>query len=482
MIGSGSIFTGNGVPPAAAATNITITAAQAERMIWSQTSSGTTYSDGTASGGQAVRVSAGSSGTATVTTATSVQQVSVIAYGDQCGGAPNLKVTLNGLVLGNQAVTATTWTQYNFPVSAAPGTHTLQLEFAKDNLPNKAGCTRALRLDRSEIYMSPSTGSGFVSRSANRLLLNGAPYRFVGTNNYSLTGCDGTPVPAAQAAAYFAQLKPNTVTRVWAFREQGFAPVQQAVSLAETYNQKLILTFADGAGYCKAPKWTPDWYRRGYRTDGVYFPWIKQLTTAFRDSPAVAFWEIMNEPGSLTNLSMGVWPGYLTAADMKSFFDTTAAYIKQNDPNHLVSTGTNIQGYNQTAEAIAYVHSGPDIDIVSIHEYDYAKYNGSQIGSSLVTMTYQAAQSINKPAFVGEFGVGMRLRSMTAAQRAAVAKQKFDLYLSQGLSGVLYWCTIGYNNNGGTTFNSSYNNDPMLGGAVMNTIAGYINPDSGVSQ
>ena len=62
---------------------------------------------------------------------------------------------------------------------------------------------------------------------------------------------------------------------------------------------------------------------------------------------------------------------------------------------------------------------------------------------------------------------------MTADQRASVAKQKFDLYLAKGLSGVLYWCNIGYNYNSGTVTNRVYNNDPMLNGPVINMIAGY---------
>ncbi len=480
VIGAATLLTGNGVLPFTAAAGTTTTA-EAENMTWSPASSVSVYSDSTASGGQAVRVHANAAGTASITTGSSIQQVSVIAYGEQCGGAPNLQVNVDGVVLGNQAVTAIAWTQYNFPVNVAAGTHIVQLGFTNQYRTRR--CTRALRLDRTDVYLSagsPSPAPGFVTRTGNQLMLNGAPYRFAGTNNYSLTGCDGAPVPASQAAAYFAQLKPNTVTRVWAFREQGFAPVQQTVALAEKYSQKLILTFAEGAGYCNAPKWTLNWYRGGYKTDGAYFPWIGQLTTAFKNSPAVAFWEIMNEPGSLTDPSLGSWPGYLTADDMKSFFDTTAAYIKQNDPNHLVSTGTNIQGYNQTAATMAYVHSGPYIDIVSDHDYDYGNSNGSQLGSTWVAMTYQAAQSINKPALVGEFGVGLNNGSMTAAQRASVAKQKFDLYLSQGLSGVLYWCTIGYNNNGGIVTNQVYNNDPMLASPVINMIAGYTGPNGAV--
>ena len=63
---------------------------------------------------------------------------------------------------------------------------------------------------------------------------------------------------------------------------------------------------------------------------------------------------------------------------------------------------------------------------------------------------------------------------MSAAQRAQVLREKFDLYLGAGASGVLYWATVGPPNNPETVCNALHgNNDPMLGGPIIDTIREY---------
>ena len=111
---------------------------------------------------------------------------------------------------------------------------------------------------------------------------------------------------------------------------------------------------------------------------------------------------------------------------------------------------------------------------MSVHEYDYPYTNGASLGSPQFDVARQAAQSLNKPVYVGETGISLKSGCMTAAQRADVLKRKFDLYLSSGSSGVLYWNVEGAPNNGGTVCNSAYGNtDPILGGAVMTMISQY---------
>lgn len=173
----------------------------------------------------------------------------------------------------------------------------------------------------------------------------------------------------------------------------------------------------------------------------------------------------MNEPGSGAS--------GLSASVIKSFYDTTAAYIKQRDPYHLVSTGALApwQTFQQGASGYATAHSGPNIDLVSVHEYDYPYTNGGSLGSPQFDAANQAAQSLGKPVYVGETGVSLTNGCMTAAQRADVLQRKFNLYLSSGSSGVLYWNVEGAPNNAGSVCNSAYGNtDPMLGGAVMTMI------------
>jgi mannan endo-1,4-beta-mannosidase len=314
---------------------------------------------------------------------------------------------------------------------------------------------------------SAGAPGGFVYRDGAQLMLNGAPYRFVGVNNYDLTGCHtGDPISDADADNFFAQLPPNSMTRVWAFQEWGIDSVARTVQLAERHNQKLVLTLADGAGFCSAPHYDAGWYEQGFR--GAYLAWVTQVASRFRSSAAVGMWELMNEPGS-------------TAADLsqtviKQFYNATAAHLKLADPNHLVSTGALApwQSFQNGASGYADVHSGPDIDVVSVHEFDYAYSEGKTIVSPHFETALEAARSIGKPVFVGETGVSLRDGCMTADERADVLRQKFDDYLGAGAAGVLYWVVVGPPNDPGTVCSSDFGaQDPMLGGPVMRMIGGY---------
>jgi mannan endo-1,4-beta-mannosidase len=87
------------------------------------------------------------------------------------------------------------------------------------------------------------------------------------------------------------------------------------------------------------------------------------------------------------------------------------------------------------------VHAGPNIDVGSIHEYDY-DYNGTKtIVSSHLAPTLAAMKSIGKPLLVAEVGVkgndGTGCTDRTA--RRDVFKAKFDAYFAQGAVGVLAW-------------------------------------------
>lgn len=313
--------------------------------------------------------------------------------------------------------------------------------------------------------------SGFVYRNGATLMLDGAPYRFVGVNNYDLTGCHfGRVPPEADADAYFAGLRPRSVTRAWAFEQQGMAGIEQTIQLAQAHGQKLILALADGAGNCGAPKYDVKWYSSGYT--GGYLSWVRSVATRYKDSPAVAIWEIMNEPGLSSD-------GGLTPDIMKRFYDDVAENLKQVDPNHLVSTGALApwQTFQEGVAGYAYAHSGPNIDVVSVHEYDYPYSNGQTIVSEHFNTALGAAQQLDKPVYVGETGVSLSKGCMTANQRAAVLRRKFDEYLGLGASGVLYWVVLGPPNNPDDVCDSAQGNrDPSVGGAVMNMIRTYSRP------
>jgi hypothetical protein len=168
---------------------------EAENLVWSPTSAPTIYSDGAASGGKAVKLTATATGSAAGPTS-ALQTVQVTARGDQCGGAPTMQVKLDGSVIGNQTVTASAWTQYNFPVNVPAGTHRLDISYTN---PYSQWflfwntCNRALYIDKANVYSASSTPT---------TLPTGSKYVSLGDSYSSGLGSEKTPTTASNTAVF----------------------------------------------------------------------------------------------------------------------------------------------------------------------------------------------------------------------------------------------------------------------------------------
>lgn len=114
--------------------------------------SGTVFGDSAASGGRALLIWSNATATAGYSTS-GVQAISVRAKGDQCAGAPQMKVSVDGKVVLSRPVSATAWTEYGANVALADGAHTVSVAFTNDH--TAAGCDRNLRVDRIAFYDSP---------------------------------------------------------------------------------------------------------------------------------------------------------------------------------------------------------------------------------------------------------------------------------------------------------------------------------------
>jgi hypothetical protein len=159
--------------------------------------------------------------------------------------------------------------------------------------------------------LRPAAG-GFLTRQGKNLMLDGTVFKFVGVNAFGLTGCrTGTPDTQAVMDAFFASLRPRSITRTWAFKPQGLAGVRRVVATADSHNQKLVLALADGANFCDDTGHDATFYKSGFR--GAYFDWIRQVVPLFKDSPAVGIWEIMNEPGNGSTGVLASGPGYVNS-------------------------------------------------------------------------------------------------------------------------------------------------------------------------
>jgi hypothetical protein len=286
--------------------------------------------------------------------------------------------------------------------------------------------------------------TGDVYRQGHDLMLDGSVYRFVGFNAYGMQGCEtGTSWTDAQLDAYFGQLPPHAMTRTWAFQPWGTGALDRIVASAAAHQQKLILSLADGPSNCETDGAALDgtgqpahgkgkqnaWYASGYRT--TYLPWASAVAARYANSTAVGMWEIMNEPGSQTTVD---------TATMKAFLDSAAAAIKAADPHHLVETGA-LAEYTPGTTDYQVIHSGADIDVGSLHEYDYDYDQSNTIVSPHLAATLHGLYVNNKPLIVGETGIlsgGAGCRTSPSG-RSTADRQKFDRYLLSGAAGVLVW-------------------------------------------
>jgi endo-1,4-beta-mannosidase len=296
----------------------------------------------------------------------------------------------------------------------------------------------------------------FLTRDGVHLMLNGKPYRFSGLNIYNAnsnstcwytlgtgTALDDSIVAIGPGqtifrARFFQRLATTGGRRDW-------STFDHTLALARAHGEKVIATLGNQWGSCEQepPIYkSEDWYRSGYRTDldpgatETYRDWVTDIVGRYRDDPAIAFWQLMNEAEDRT--SSGRCSG-TAAATLRAFAADIASLVKQIDRHHLVSLGTIGSGQCGTAGPhYREVHSVVGIDLCEYHDY----------GSPAVAMPGDLAnglqariadcRSLDKPLFVGETGITTSSAGSLDA-RAALWETKFTAQFKAGVVGELIW-------------------------------------------
>jgi hypothetical protein len=111
-------------------------------------SQGTVFSDANASSGRALLIWSNGHAAESFTT-TGVRSVSVRARGDQCSGAPQMVVAVDGSAVLRANVSSAGWATYAADSALADGLHTVTVSFTNDYLGD--GCDRNLRVDAVEL-------------------------------------------------------------------------------------------------------------------------------------------------------------------------------------------------------------------------------------------------------------------------------------------------------------------------------------------
>jgi mannan endo-1,4-beta-mannosidase len=146
----------------------------------------------------------------------------------------------------------------------------------------------------------------------------------------------------------------------------------------------------------------------------------------YRDDPTIMAWELANEANATPESLRLHW-----TADM-------AAYIKSQDPNHLVASG-NANGNLDTFDI-----SAPAIDFGTWHGYPkYLDINPDQF-NDLITRYCSVAPIFHKPVLLEEFGYA---RS-NPDQVAAYKKWLKTLAHNSNCAGWLVWRLVSHQENG----------------------------------
>ncbi|MEP6467680.1 MAG: glycoside hydrolase family 2 TIM barrel-domain containing protein [Parafilimonas sp.] len=218
-----------------------------------------------------------------------------------------------------------------------------------------------------------------------------------------------------------------------------------------------------------------------YRNQVKYFVSHTNSIThkKYADDPAIMAWEIANEPRPMQPSAVNSY---------KKFISNTAAYIKQLDPNHLVTTGT--EGYKSTGESMPLyreINNDKNIDYLTIHIWpkNWGWLNVTNIPGSIdsvieKTVTYLkqhefVANELNKPLVVEEFGLPRDNQSFDMNSTTQYRDVYYHKMLSEwlnsktsngNLAGVNFWA---YGGIAKTTQGQTWwkNGDPYIGDPPM---------------
>jgi hypothetical protein len=128
-------------------------------MTLSPSTAGAVMTDPAGYGGKSLLMWSNSTATGSLTSSTSASQIVVSARGDQCSGAPQMVVILDGVTVLTKSVSNSgdVFANYSAPVSAGAGAHTVQVKFTNDF---NTGCDRNLWVNTISLNASSTADAG----------------------------------------------------------------------------------------------------------------------------------------------------------------------------------------------------------------------------------------------------------------------------------------------------------------------------------
>ncbi|HET8749692.1 MAG TPA: mannanase [Sphingomicrobium sp.] len=269
---------------------------------------------------------------------------------------------------------------------------------------------------------APVPARGFVRREGSRLILDGEPWRYVGTNMWyaAYLGADAAYgnrdrlrreldrvaglgirsiriLGSSEMSPLLHSVKPTfrdetnryneTLLRGldFALAEMGKRGLKAVIYLANFWEWSggfmTYLYWTNGGRYINMndpahpwpefPDMSSDFYGSP-KAVAMLRDYVRAVVTRrntisglrYSDDPAIQSWQLANEPrpGETPEIVARHMPAYL------AWIDGTAKYIKSLDPNHMVSTGSEgTQGCATSDSCARDAHASPAIDYMTAH-------------------------------------------------------------------------------------------------------------------
>lgn len=310
-----------------------------------------------------------------------------------------------------------------------------------------------------------SSSSGFVGRDGTSFVLDGKPFRFIGTNMYDAAGdpdiyeCGPQMKnPDEELDDWFERFKRDSGSRVirfWAYQSYtkggtDWHSFDRVMYLANKHDLKVIPVLENQWQDCTEGGYKQDaWYAGGYlERYGAYTlsykEYVNRVIERYKNEPAIAAWMLMNEAESKTT------DGSANPEALYTFTRDMSNLIKSIDQNHLVTLGTTGGGQpGISGENYEKLHSLSSIDFVDFHDYgadDMALpgRTGETNNADTLSAAMDIAKKLNKPILVGEAGMtacGSYEDSQpeTVQSRAQKFDAKINAFFKNGGAGYLLW-------------------------------------------
>lgn len=314
-------------------------------------------------------------------------------YGGDPAGPPEVfLVTSCPGGTGSQSWTVTRGADGTTPVTHKSG-FTVQQVVAGDSLRNfgRDPSRSWLTVDDSGDYPLIRQGTG------------GPIWRTTGYDCYVCYLPEGSNMTTEELDTLFARLRPGSLIRTLAYAPNpadttwaaALANLATVVALGKQYSHRFVLmlsTWADGNEYyngggSKTSAWVTS-PSTGYNSTGAnnFKSWVQGVVTQFANEPAVAIYDLCNEP-----LDSGA-----NSAAWATYCSTVSGWVKAIAPNALCYLGTYDWG-GIAATASEYQTIVASMDLVN--EHDYAQVGYSQIDDGIGPMSVVTT----KPGFCDEY-------------------------------------------------------------------------------